>query len=380
LTRLGATLCLFLGNINKELLLPSIIAFLSTTLLLDTILYQSIRLAIDRSLPRSLVDDTNQQSGVRLWALEYSLTNAAIFITLMAYDFLREYSPNYQTANALNQALGTAAAGCTCMILIVSNVCFPPAPARPKTLPAMLEEERQKDTNPCCYEYKRIFVDGNFWRFVVFCTVILAVASILRHMDQTLPVLMKRLFTDSVHFARVQAINPVLIIILAPCLQWLTDKQPSYRIIAMGSSISSFSVLILAIFSTHTPPPAHIAGWLDYAPYIVFMMVFSVGEALWSPRLTFYMFDITPDDQKATYQAVSRVPGIIARLIAAWHSALLVETYCPSAVYCQPRMLWVIVWLFSAITPFCLAVGFRCIYPRLRRSTVSLFSAPVGLI
>ena len=271
------------------------------------------------------------------------------------------------------QWLGVGACGLCLALLILTLHYRPESPRHRVNTTADLSQPLPD----CCDDCGRLIKDRPFWRFVGFCTVLLGVTSIFRHFDQTLPVVMQRVFTNRAHFALIQAINPVLIIVLAPLMQWLTDKKQSYWVIVVGSAVSVSSLLALAIGSGKSRHRE--AGFVDYIPYVIFMIIFSIGEALWSARLTSYMLEVAPVEQKATYQALSTVPGLGARALAAWHSAFLVRTYCPSSDTCTPGYLWLIVWAFAALTPICLTVGVRCVNPERRRARQSPLN-PVGVL
>jgi hypothetical protein len=362
ITRVMLSVWLTLTPVHPLLLVPPTLAMLLLLILLDTVVYQSVRLAIDRTLVRSLVYD-NPQVGIRVWGLEYSLSNGAIALGLFTYDVCRTYAITRATANVVMQWLGVGASA-LCLALLVLTLHYRPDSPRHRT-----NFDITQPLPGCCDDCGQLITDRAFWRFVAFCTVLLGVASIFRHFDQTLPVVMQRLFTDKVHFALIQSINPVLIIVLAPLMQWLTDKRPSYWVIVGGSAVSVTSLLALALGSGRSRHAE--ATFLDYLPYIIFMVVFSIGEALWSARLTSYMLEVAPVEQKATYQALSAVPGLGARVLAAWHSGFLVRTYCPSSADCSPGLLWLIVWGFAALTPFCLTIGVRCVNPERRRQRAS---------
>jgi hypothetical protein len=160
-----------------------------------------------------------------------------------------------------------------------------------------------------------------------------------------------------VHFAYVQAINPFIIVFLAWIVQWLTARRRSYWVITSGTILSSLSLICLVIAGGQAQHRA--AFFVDYLPYIFFMLFFSVGEAVWSARYTSYILQVTPAKQKALYMAIAAIPQMGARLLVAIHSAWLMNLYCPSSEHCSPREIWTPIWLLSCITPVGLVVGFH---------------------
>lgn len=356
---------------NTGTIVPSLLLLL-TILALDQVLVgMALWLALDRTVERSLYTDNTAMLN-RISGVAYALDNVAALVAALVYDALRTYAPNPSTANVLVQWLGLLASLATVVILL-PMLYWPPAGPRLSSKPAI-----------SCVQF---FRETSLWRFVAFSLVLLGVASIFRHMDQTLPVVMQRLYDSRVHFALIQAINPALVIPLSIVMQYWNAQRHSYWVIAGGTAISSASVLVLVIAAAATnnhPNHGPATSFLDYLPYIFFMALFSLGESIWSARLTAYMLQVAPEKQKAMYLTVAKLPQLGARLVAAWHSAWLVEHYCPpltSLIPCQPRDLWLQVWGFSVITPVVLILGFRFLNPAKRPlllSEVSLVESEAG--
>ncbi|MRG93079.1 hypothetical protein [Polyangium spumosum] len=79
-----------------------------------------------------------------------------------------------------------------------------------------------------------------------------------------------------------------MIIFLTPVATALTRKVPPYPVIAIGATISAVSVFALAFSTT-------------VAASVVFIVLLSIGEALWSPRLYEYTATIAPPGREANY-------------------------------------------------------------------------------
>jgi len=331
-------------------------------------------LAIDRTIESSLLND-HRRLRRRVWGAAYSAGNVVMALGLVVYDMLRTHAPIPAVANSMSLWLGTAVSILSLLILLL---LFRHRPNSPRTRsavhvfltsPSSSEGEDTVVTTP----EKSLWRDLYFWRFVIFMLLLMGVSSLFRHMNETLPLVLRRLYTDRVHFALVQAINPVLISFLAPWLQSVTDERPSYWVIAGGSAVSSAAVLALVADGSHSDTrrwPLHEASFVEYLPYLIFMIVFSVGEALWSARVSAYTLEVAPRHRKATYRAAARLPVLGARLILAWHAWFLLQQYCPDP-WCHPQPLWLVVWLFTAITPVTLVVFFHWVRPERPDRTVS---------
>ena len=95
---------------------------------------------------------------------------------------------------------------------------------------------------------------------------------IFRHLDATLPKYMLREFGASVPKGTIYSINPALIIILVPLVTAATTHMDPLAVIHGGTYISAASVMFL-VMST------------SIGACVGFVVVLSIGEAIWSPRL-----------------------------------------------------------------------------------------------
>jgi dipeptide/tripeptide permease len=95
-----------------------------------------------------------------------------------------------------------------------------------------------------------------------------------------------------------------------------------------------------------------------YWPLIVFIFVFTIGEAIWSPRLMQFSAEIAPKGRESTYLALSVLPSFAAKLVVGPLSGILLHIYTPvdevtKAVLPHPNhaMIWFWVGLMALPTP-----------------------------
>lgn len=226
-------------------------------------------------------------------------------------------------------------------------------------------------------EWMRIFgslwAQPAFYRFLLFLALAVGVRLILYHMYYTFPKFAIRELGPGAPVGRLfLVINPVLIVILAPVVGALTQKVSAYKAVVIGSTIAASSVFFLAmppaVFKPLADGPlgdfiAH--RWLGVKdavvnPYFVsiaFMaVVYSIGEAFWSPRLYEYPAAIAPKGQEASYMALSMLPYFIAKFFAGGLSGWLLQSYCPAEGARNPSVMWLIVGVMALGTPIGLLV------------------------
>jgi hypothetical protein len=146
----------------------------------------------------------------------------------------------------------------------------------------------------------------------------------------------------------------------------LTQKIAAYRMVTVGSLVSSLSVFFLAVPAEWFRPLAN--GWLGhfiahqwlgvdgavnplYISIFFFIALLSVGEALWSPRLYEYAAAIAPKGQEASYMALSLLPYFLAKFGVGICSGWLLAKYCPEVGPRHPETMWLLVGGMALVTP-----------------------------
>lgn len=143
-----------------------------------------------------------------------------------------------------------------------------------------------------------------FWRFVVFTLFLINLRTIFRHVDATLPTYLIRCFGPNYPKGMIYSINPFLIIWLTPIVAAMTSHWAHFDMIKFGGYVSAVSPFFVAC-STST--------WA----VVMFMIVLSFGEAIWSPRLYDYTMSIAPEVPQNTLPLFSH-PAPITLPICVW--------------------------------------------------------------
>jgi len=83
----------------------------------------------------------------------------------------------------------------------------------------------------------------------------------------------------------------------------------------------------------------------------LFVILLSVGEAFYSPRVYEYAAAIAPKGQEASYGALSYVPFLLGKLLIGTFSGMLLARYCPETGPRHSQTMWLLVALTSLIAP-----------------------------
>ncbi|HEY5909617.1 MAG TPA: MFS transporter [Verrucomicrobiae bacterium] len=207
--------------------------------------------------------------------------------------------------------------------------------------------------------------DG-FYRLLGFLLLIAFLKLIFKQMDYVYPKFGIRELGDGAPLGQLFNINSIAIILLVPLVGALTQRFSAYRMVVLGGAISAASVFIMALPLAWFEPLAKGAfgHWVGHVylglqgsvhPYYVmitlFVLLLSVGEAFYSPRVYEYAAAIAPKGQEASYGALSYVPFLLAKLMVGTVSGVLLAKYCPEVGPRHSGTMWLIIALMATVAP-----------------------------
>lgn len=226
-----------------------------------------------------------------------------------------------------------------------------------------------------------------FWVFMGLLTMTLFVRFVFFHFHYTFPKYGIRVLGEGAKIGTIYGVlNPVLIVFLVPLVAMFTKKTSSYKMMIWGSAVSSLSCFIAVL------PPEWFAGLThtvlgelvflnalgmakdmnalmaappvpEYWSLIIFISVFTIGEAIWSPRLMQFTAEVAPKGKEGTYIALSVLPFFVAKFFVGPMSGMLLNAYTPVdaagkalADYPHHHMVWVWIGGMAVLSPIGLLV------------------------
>ncbi len=223
--------------------------------------------------------------------------------------------------------------------------------------------------------FGRLIGQSAFARILVFFLLIGFLKAIFLQMDYVFPKFGDRVLGMGAPVGRLANINGWMIIFLVPVIGALTQRFAAYRMVVIGGAICAAGVFIMALPTRWfvTAAESGLGQWLGHSylglegsvhPYYImsalYLIVFSIGEAFYSPRVYEYAAAIAPAGQEASYGALAYLPFLIGKLLigtAGWILAAFVPEQGPR----RPEMMWLIFALAASIAPLGLLVFRRYI-------------------
>jgi predicted MFS family arabinose efflux permease len=182
--------------------------------------------------------------------------------------------------------------------------------------------------------FKAVVAESIFWKFFVFMLLIMGVRSVFVYISLLYPKFWLRMIGDDAGVGTLQALNPILVIIGLILFIPLLHRFKVFNMLMVGALITS-----LSMFLTAFPP---VAGWdvayFTYATTIGFLLVLTIGELIWSPRLYQFTAAISPKGQEGTYLGMSMIPYFSAKTVVGLFSGHMLERWCPEFPSGEPIM------------------------------------------
>ena len=223
--------------------------------------------------------------------------------------------------------------------------------------------------------FRQLLAQSAFFRLLVFFLLIGFLKAIFLQMDYVFPKWGDRELGLHAPVGKLAGINALVIIVLAPVVGALTQKFAAYRMVIIGGTICAAGVFIMALPTNWFEPLANGAfgQWLGHFylsvkgsvhPYYVmaalYLIVFSIGEAFYSPRVYEYAAAIAPKGQEASYGALAYLPFLVGKLLVGT-SGWILATFCPEQGPRRSNIMWLIFALAASVAPIGLLVFRRYI-------------------
>ncbi|MBD3222614.1 MFS transporter [bacterium] len=201
-------------------------------------------------------------------------------------------------------------------------------------------------------EYMRHRPDHPFRdaRFTFFIFILIPVQTLFAHNWLTLPYYLDRAFRGGVvseYFEFFSNLNPILIFLLAPIVAGLTARANIYRMMIIGTLVMALPTFLLAL-GPNVPL------------FLTYVLLMSVGEAMWQPRFLQWIAEIAPEGKTGMYMGIGQFPWFLTKFVTGLYSGFFVAQYLPDPVLGEPirsGQMWFFHALIAMISPVALILA-----------------------
>ena len=264
----------------------------------------------------------SRSAGFNLWYLFMNVGAAAAGFSI---DIVREvlHLPDVHVFS-----LGVV---CAVLCLVVVRLMIkseeqlvsPDAPAE-----AQAVEKKVARKNPFKV-WRELTREPALWRLLVLVALIVGVRAVYIYLYLLMPKYWLRTIGPDAAFGTLNAINPVGIVIGLILFIPFANKFSVFRMLVYGAMVSSLALLPMAL-----PWTIYGAGIAraHYLMAVLCMVVLTVGEVVWSPKLYEYTAVIAPKGQEGVYLGLSLLPYFLAKTMVSALSGHLLERWSPEKV------------------------------------------------
>ncbi|MBM3321057.1 MAG: MFS transporter [Candidatus Eisenbacteria bacterium] len=211
---------------------------------------------------------------------------------------------------------------------------------------------------------KDVTKEKRFWIFIVFIFLLVLVKMIFQYNHSLYPLYMERIGLKE-WTGKLYSINPFIIIFLVPVMTALTGRYRAYTVILIGSFVSALSVFFMGLGES--------IGLI-----VLFQVVLSLGEAVYSPRLYDYTATIAPKGREASYMAYSKAPMFFAKVAAGPITGILLARLCPAEGPRNTELMWILVGASTMVSPIALLLGWKWLDVERRKERDEAAAAAAG--
>jgi len=184
-------------------------------------------------------------------------------------------------------------------------------------------------------------------RFVYFIFILIPVQTLFAHNWLTLPYYLDRAYSGTIvgkYFEVFSNINPLLIFILAPLVAGLTARANVYRMMIIGTFVMATPTFLLAL-----GPSVPLL--------LTYILLMTIGEAMWQPRFLQWIAEIAPEGKTGAYMGIGQMPWFLTKVLTSLYSGYFVANYIPkpeTGLDMRTGEMWFFYALIAMVSPVAL--------------------------
>ena len=281
---------------------------------------------------------TTAKTAAMGYAMLYALMNLGAFIPGLI-------SPPIRRTFGITGVFWVYVALTVAGILVIALFLTRKAIAQAETSAAGGEKEKEEERRPLkeqiAYYIKHFPIKDS--RFMYFIFILVPVQTLFAHNWLTLPQYCSRAFTGLVsdNFEMFVNVSSLLVFVLTPIVTGLTARRNTYTMMIIGT-------LIMGL------PPFILAFGPNIVTLFAYLILTTIGEAMWSPRFLQWVAEIAPKDMTGIYMGLGQFPWFLTKVITSIYSGWFLMRYCPAGVppeQMHTGTMWFVYGCISIMTP-----------------------------
>ncbi len=301
--------------------------------------------------------------GVRTWKS----------ITLFGYTLLEwDWTPDNSWIYGIGALCGVLSLVTATLLLRREDLTFDARETGEAEALAQKEEEAKEPEKKlgALQILKTVMKQDAFWRLMVLMGAVLGVRAVFTYMYLLMPKYWLRVIGEDVAMGMLQAVNPICIVVGIVLTIPIVGRFNVFKMLVFGAVISSLSLLVLILpWGWFVTDPGFLWGWFAgdmgtayFRMSILMLIVLSIGEILWSPKLSEYCAAIAPKGMEGSYLGMSMLPWFVAKTTVGLLSGHMLLEWCPEGIgeriasgelsfWETPEAMWFVLFLWAIAGP-----------------------------
>lgn len=184
-------------------------------------------------------------------------------------------------------------------------------------------------------------------KFSFFIFALIPVQTLFAHNWLTIPLYVARAYRGTWighNFEAAVNFNPLLIFILVPIVAAATRHANVYNMMIYGTFVMAAPTFLLAL----GPSFWTLLGYL---------VLMTVGEAMWQPRFLQYAAEIAPEGRTGAYIGVAQLPWFLTKLITSVYAGWFLARYVPEGGPEHSATMWLWYGVIAVVSPVLLLIA-----------------------
>lgn len=288
---------------------------------------------------------TNKDTSAMGYAMLYALMNLGAFMPGLVSPVIRK---QYDITGVFWFYAILTVIGITVVTVLLTKKAIADAERENGNQEDIAAEVEKKPLKEQLAHYIRNFPLRDT-RFMFFIFILIPVQTLFAHNWLTIPQYCERAFTGVVqdNFEFFVNFNPLLIFILTPIVAAYTAKKDTYLMMILGTLVMGISPFLLV-------PGPHV-GTL-----FAFIVVMTIGEAMWQPRFLQWVAEIAPKDMTGIYMGLGQFPWFLTKVVTSLYAGWFLMNYCPDNTpidQLNTEEMWLIYGAIAMISPIALILA-----------------------
>lgn len=289
---------------------------------------------------------TDEKTAAMGYAMLYALMNLGGFMPGLI-------SPPLRKAFGITGVYWVYAGFTVVGIILITIILSKKAVAQASSNLSKDKKEELSEIDNLTFKEKLKYYIKNFpftdLRFLFFIFILIPVQTLFAHNWLTLPQYCSRAFTGFVsdNFELFVNFNPLLIFILAPVVAALTAKKNAYKMMIIGTFVMASPTFLLALGP-------------NIFTLFAYLVIMTIGEAMWQPRFLQWIAEIAPKGMTGIYMGIGQFPWFLTKIVTSLYSGWFLMNYCPEDVLpseMNTEVMWLFHGLIAIISPVALLLA-----------------------